>query len=135
MYTCKINLLWCCYCCFFLCVVLPSHVWEFSSSFFSMMFSRCFRRLMLHVRVWNDRYRYNIISNIKNSSTIANKKSSPTFMENHTHVWIFTSMCVFFHTPLYLVCVWFLQLHKKQIDSVFSHKCVLLSNHLEDQIT
>ena len=134
MYTCKINLLWCCYSCFF-CVWFFPHMCGNSQAVFSRMFSRCFRRLILQVCVWNDRYRYNIISNIKSSSTIANTKSSPTFMENHTHVWIFTSMCVFFHTPLYLVCVWFLQLHKKQIDSVFSHKCVLLSNHLEDQIT
>ena len=89
---------------FFMCVGFSTHVWEFPNRwFFSRLFWRCSWRLILHGRLWKDRYRYNILYQIsKTQIQVQIQKVAPPVWKK-THLFGFLQTCVSFSTHL---CIW-----------------------------
>ena len=105
---------------FFMCVGFPTHVWEFPNRwFFWRLFWGCSWRLILHVRLWNDRYRYNVVYQISKTQIQVQiqKVAPPVSKKTHMfgfykHVCLFSTHLVFGKCLKKATHVWFLPLRK-----------------------
>ena len=91
---------------FFMCVGFSTHVWEFPNRwFFSRLFWRCSWRLILHGRLWKDRYRCNTLYQIsKTQIQVQIQKVAPPVWKK-THLFGFLQTCVSFSKQAVLLNV------------------------------